>query len=105
MVENTASVVFKCADGELIDVPVNLALDKFGENFKNMITEAAAKGEEVSVPKIKKPCMAKVIEWCTNFIDKEPHIIEPPLCHSDLKMVIDEWSANWIGEFEKDDLF
>ena len=45
MVEQTESVVFKCTDGEEVNVPVNLALDKFGENFKKIINEAKEKGE------------------------------------------------------------
>ena len=48
--------------------------------------------------------MKQVVEWCDNFKEdgKVPHIIEPPLCHSDLKMVIDEWSANWINAIGDD---
>ena len=40
MVEASESVVFKCTDGKEVNVPVILAQDKFGENFKKMINEA-----------------------------------------------------------------
>ena len=106
MVENTGEPVvkFRCGDNQVVDVPQNLANQKFGDMFCNLITNAAAKGEEVSVPKINKKCMEKVIEWCTHFLTNDPPNIEPPLCHSDLKMVVDDWSANFI-ELEQELLF
>ena len=105
MVQTKVDVVeFRCGDGETIDVPVNLANPKFGENFCNMINNANEKSEDVSVPKINKKCMVKVIEWCTHFLTNEPPDIEPPLSHSDLKMVVDEWSANFI-ELDQEMLF
>ena len=96
--------MFRCGDGEVIDVSLNLANPKFGEHFCNMINNAIERNEEVSVPKINKNCMAKVIEWCAHFLTNDPPDIEPPLCHSELKMVVDEWSANFI-ELDQEMLF
>ena len=97
-------VKFRCGDGEVLDVATNLAHEKFGAHFCGLITNAVEKGEEVNVPRINKRCLEKVVEWCTYFLDHEPPVIEPPLCHSDLRMVVDEWSATFI-EVEQDMLF
>ena len=97
-------VKFRCGDGEVLEVATNLAHEKFGAHFCKLITTAAEKGEEVNVPRVNKKCLEKVIEWCTHFLTAEPPVIEPPLCHSDLRMVVDDWSANFI-EVEQDMLF
>ena len=100
MVED-GSVNFRCGDGEIVPVPKNLANEKFGKHFCDLINNASAKSEEVSVPRIKKPCMLKVIEWCTHMLTNDPPNIEPPLCHSDLKMVVDDWSSDYIDGVSK----
>ena len=102
MVDST-EVKFRCGDGEVVNVPVNLAHEKFGDHFCELIKNAKD-GEEVSVPRINKRCLEKVIEWCTHMLTNDPPKIEPPLCHSDLKMIVDDWSANFI-EVDQDLLF
>ena len=97
----TDTVKFRCGDGETLDVNVNLAHEKFGAHFCQLITKAK---EEVSVPRISKKCLEKVIEWCTHFLEIDPPVIEPPLCHSDLRMVVDDWSAKFV-ELPQDMLF
>ena len=104
MVENTATVKFRCGDGEVVDVPVNIAHDKFGQQFVGIIKKAQESGEEAPVPRVNKKTLEKVVEWCTHFLKEEPPNIEPPLCHSDLRMVVDDWSAKFI-EVEQELLF
>ena len=97
----TETVKLLCNDGEVVEVPVNVA-DK-SVLIKGLIEDSGI-DEEIPLPQIKKAVLEKIVVFCTRMLDHTPPEIDKPLSHNDMKQVVDQWHADYV-DLEQEELF
>ena len=59
----------------------------------------------IDIQEVDGKTVMKIIEYLVHFKTTEPPVIDKPLKSCILKEVTDEWSANFIEQFEINDLY
>mmetsp|Transcript_24924 Transcript_24924/g.25142 ORF Transcript_24924/g.25142 Transcript_24924/m.25142 type:complete len:179 (-) Transcript_24924:207-743(-) len=90
--------------GEMFDVP--LAEAKMSELVKTMIDDEQDENEaqEIPLPNVKTPILAKVIEFTHHYKAEPMTEIEKPLKSANMMEIVQEWYANFVN-VEQDVLF
>ena len=97
----TETVKLLCNDGEVVEVPVNVA--EKSVLIKGLIEDSGTE-EEIPLPQIKKAVLEKIVVFCTRMLDHQPPEIDKPLSHNDMKQVVDQWHADYV-DLEQEELF
>ena len=97
----TETVKLLCNDGEVVEVPVNVA--EKSVLIKGLIEDSGT-DEEIPLPQVKKPILEKIIVYCTRLLDHQPPEIDKPLSHNDMHQVVEQWYADYIN-LEQEELF
>ncbi len=83
-------------EGESFDV--SLAVAKLSGLVKTMIDEEQDEEEaqEVPLPNVRSPTLAKIVEFCRHFSTEPMTEIEKPLKSANMQEVVQEWYANFV---------
>lgn len=60
--------------------------------------------QEIPLPNVKSPILAKVIEFCRHYKEDPMTEIEKPLKSSDMQTVVQQWYADYVN-LEQETLF
>mmetsp|Transcript_14118 Transcript_14118/g.47648 ORF Transcript_14118/g.47648 Transcript_14118/m.47648 type:complete len:186 (-) Transcript_14118:163-720(-) len=84
-------------EGEAFNV--TLALASMSDLVKTMVDEEQDEDEaqEIPLPNVKSPILAKVITFCQRYKEEPMSEIEKPLKSSNMSEVVQEWYATFVS--------
>mmetsp|Transcript_116389 Transcript_116389/g.228358 ORF Transcript_116389/g.228358 Transcript_116389/m.228358 type:complete len:173 (-) Transcript_116389:237-755(-) len=84
-------------EGESFDVP--LSVGKMSELVKTMIDDDQGdeEAQEIPLPNVKSPILAKVIEFAQHYRIEPMNEIEKPLKSANMAEVVQDWYSNFIA--------
>ena len=75
-----------CKDGEVIEVPVDVASQS---KLINGLIEDGGTDDDIPISQVNKPIMEKVVVFCEHMREHAPPEIEKPLSSTDMSQVVD----------------
>ena len=75
-----------CKDGEVIEVPVDVASQS---KLINGLIEDGGTDDDIPVAQVNKPIMEKVLVFMERMVENSPPEIEKPLSSTDLSQVVE----------------
>jgi len=102
--EDEGKVDLVSQEGDSFQVERKVA--KQSELVKTMLTDDDddVEQQEIPLPNVKSPILAKVLEFCKHHIEEPMNEIEKPLKSANMGEVVQEWYANFV-DVEQEMLF